>query len=1833
LKIASDLEPILFDNPCLLQGRPLARDPMGAGNTGHVSAPHGASAGRFYTFAEKVSYRMDVQIVSNADGSVKTVALDQLNVAEARIIRLSIDPATVKSVSIEGQDMVILLQNGETIRIQGYVKADGEKSADVVFVDGEGQNWLTSISDKTGQFGKVDWDDLIGSSLAAGSGNGGGAGGLLLPILGGIGAIGGIGAAAGGGGGSGGGSGGGGQGNVPPVFTARLEADTGKSNSDGITSNGKILVSGVQDGATWQYRTNGGEWKDGSGNSFTLPEGTHAGVEVRELLTGGTQGKLINLGTITVDTSVAAPTASLTDDTGISEDDGITNDGRLTVANVEAGASVEYQTSANGPWTAFPSIPYTLPEGIYSQVSVRVVDVAGNVSNSMLIGPITVDTSAPTLTQAGLVTDTGVSGNDGITSDGRVAITTNDPNARVFYRTTADGPWTEFTSMPYTLPEGVYPEVTVRVVDVAGNGAEKLIGPVTVDNVAPEFGNVALTTDTGSAADDLISADGSLTVEALLGAPLEAGAIVQYRSIADAEWISFDGSNYSLGEGEYRSLAIRVIDAAGNASEPIIMGDVIIDKSPPILTSARLAANTGVSADDGITDNPALVIETNDPTAFIQYQTSANGSWISLEVGDTNLPFGVYSDVSVRLMDKAGNISGEKNLGPLTILSPVRVELVEDTGISTTDGITMDGRVVVLDLPENATFRYRTDVDDDWTDGDGISFTLAEGTYDDVIVVVTYADGNVGAPIHIGPITVDMTKPTVSSSLEADTGPEGAVQPDGPQGPTEPAGFYIDGITANGLLNFATNEAGSTIQVRLSPTEPWVTLSGTSMVLTGGIYSSVQARSIDAAGNVSEFHDVPPFEIDNTGPTITARLTDDTGSSATDGITSNGRVDVTDLALGDTWRFRTSATESWQVGTDSHFILEAGSYANVQVQATDKAGNLGQLFSLGPITVTDSVGSIENITVALAEDSGAVGDGVTNNGTINVNGLSAGMTYVYRTVDSDGTESADISPIGPITVPDHSFLLPEGSYANVKVIISDGAGTALLTKTTGPIVVDMTPPPAPTATLLEDSGTPDDGISNNGTVKVTGIETGATWEYTLGDPVAGPWISGSGDSFVLGAGSYTNIYVRQTDVAGNVGQPSTLGNIQILPLEAVDDNATFDMGQISSTPYGEQINSDIQVLGLLEASGRSAGPATMSMARGGSASASGFGLDNSVSFTVSEDHFGEIIVGVKQTSLLAVADAFKLEIVDAWGNVVYSAVTQNSLVGDVAGLGLLGLTDDDRLTARIPDLPPGEYHVVVRNSPGALEQLLSGSSGGLSLENLGQGGAILGDHNQQVILDAVDQALGGRILGGVVSNSLGLVLKGMNLLPVTNLVKVLSDFLGGAGLLGLLDTVKDAVAHSLLSNTLTLLQKTTVYTQLTEYNFAGDAVNGNVISGDNGTGADRGGADAFVLSVSNADSEVFGVPQHGSVDIAGEYGTLTIYSDGRYSYQGNGAAGSLGALESFRYTLSNGRETDSASLNIRIAGQIVKVGADSIDGTVVWGVQADPKFFKDTDSLIGKLYSTGTTYSDTFTLGDNMSVQGKITLEATVAYNQGGLITVQKLVGGNWVTFHELEFDVRLARLGKLAELDLSTINMGAGTYRIKAELDQGAASFVYVKTEFGVTYDDREFVESASIIRGNYLANDDVGIGGGHSEFRNPETGDYVRVARGTFTEIEGEYGTLKVFADGSYSYEVSPDAPYFPAGVQEVFDYRLVNVNGQFADSTITINLQPSGAGVMRMAAFDMDDLLNDYLGGAPDELFGAPIGDAPDGVPLPDDDLSYLLSNPPLSPIDDLSQASYI
>jgi len=126
--------------------------------------------------------------------------------------------------------------------------------------------------------------------------------------------------------------------------------------------------------------------------------------------------------------------------------------------------------------------------------------------------------------------------------------------------------------------------------------------------------------------------------------------------------------------------------------------------------------------------------------------------------------------------------------------------------------------------------------------------------------------------------------------------------------------------------------------------------------------------------------------------------------------------------------------------------------------------------------------------------------------------------------------------------------------------------------TTTSLVLDTVAPVAPGVTLATDSGTSNsDGLTNNSLLNVTGLEPGATWQYSLNNGTT--WLTGTGNTIsgITGDGLH-NVYVRQSDAAGNTSNTgnvafvldTTAPNVPTLAL-ALDSLFNHDINGVTNT--------------------------------------------------------------------------------------------------------------------------------------------------------------------------------------------------------------------------------------------------------------------------------------------------------------------------------------------------------------------------------------------------------------------------------------------------------------------------------------------------------------------------------------------------------------------------------------------------------------------------------------------------------------------------------------------
>jgi hypothetical protein len=162
----------------------------------------------------------------------------------------------------------------------------------------------------------------------------------------------------------------------PAAPTLVLTSDTGSSSTDKITSNPAIAYSASAAGDNFLYKVDGGNFSS-SAPAFPTDhsaDGVHTVSVVERDAAGNTSAESVL--TFTLDTiAPAAPSITLTSDTGASPSDKITSNGAVTYTPAEAGGILLFK--ADGATVFTTTQPIFTTNGVHTVTALQ-QDVAGN---------------------------------------------------------------------------------------------------------------------------------------------------------------------------------------------------------------------------------------------------------------------------------------------------------------------------------------------------------------------------------------------------------------------------------------------------------------------------------------------------------------------------------------------------------------------------------------------------------------------------------------------------------------------------------------------------------------------------------------------------------------------------------------------------------------------------------------------------------------------------------------------------------------------------------------------------------------------------------------------------------------------------------------------------------------------------------------------------------------------------------------------------------------------------------------------------------------------------------------------------------------------------------------------------------------------------------------------------------------------------------------------------------------------------------------------------------------------------------------------------------------
>jgi hypothetical protein len=967
-----------------------------------------------------------------------------------------------------------------------------------------------------------------------------------------------------------------------------ISPDTGFSAADGITNIGAVTLTGAVDELNLLVHlfdetlnaSLGDATVSGTGFSavLNLADGAHR-LRVTAQDEAGNSSVAAYLTVLVDRTAPAAATLlKITPDTGVSATDGVTKTGAVSFGGAlgEAGLLVRlFDVTAGldlGLATVTGSgfaLDLLLGEGAH-RLRATAEDLAGNVAAASFFD-VLVDLTAPAAAQGlGITPDSGASATDGVTNATNVtlsgALGEGGLAVRIFDDTTgaflgaATVPGAGFTFVA-TFAEGAH---RLRAVadDAAGNASSASFFDLVIDTAAPApAAALGITPDTGRSATDGVTKTGALRFGGAFG---ESGLTARVRDLTtgvDFGAATFTGSAFaidlSLAAGAH-NLEVTATDLAGNVSGAATFLVTVDLAAPTAATGLSITPDTGRSATDGITNATALTFKgrvAENALIVRVYDDSTNAFLGLATVTGTSFSFaGNFAEGGHRLRAVAQDVAGNDSADALYNVTvdtsapaaSAALAVTPDNGASSTDGVTNTGALQFKGALGETGLRVR--VFDATTNTDlglaaisGASFTknlaLAAGAHR-LRATPEDAAGNAGVASFFD-VVVDLTAPVAPAGL--------GITPDTGASAT-------DGVTNAGTVTFggALGEAGMQVRVRDLTTGAdlgLATVSGTLFTLplnlAAGLHN-LEATGFDLAGNAGPTATFA-VTVDPTAPVAATNLkiSPDSGSSASDGITNTGVVTFSG-AFGEAGltaqvfdtTLNTLLGPATVTGTGFTFAanLAEGTH-RLRVAGTDLAGNNSPdaFFTV----VVDKTAPAAAVGLGITPDTGrSATDGVTNTGTLAFGGTlgEAGMFVAVR----DLTTNVNL---GNATVAGLGFTLNlnlGSGLHNLRALVTDAAGN-VSAAATFLVTVDRTAPGAAAGLgITPDSGSSaSDGVTNTGVVTFAGAfgEAGLTaqvFDTTLNTLLGPATVTGTGFTFAANLAEGTHrLRVVGTDLAGN----------------------------------------------------------------------------------------------------------------------------------------------------------------------------------------------------------------------------------------------------------------------------------------------------------------------------------------------------------------------------------------------------------------------------------------------------------------------------------------------------------------------------------------------------------------------------------------------------------------------------------------------------------------------------------------------------------------------------
>ncbi|BBC73854.1 hypothetical protein AEB_P2986 [Altererythrobacter sp. B11] len=626
----------------------------------------------------------------------------------------------------------------------------------------------------------------------------------------------------------------------------------------------------------------------------------------------------------------------------------------------------------------------------------------------------------------------------------------------------------------------------------------------------------------------------------------------------------YDGDGIALKADSLALGTATVDEFKGETGLPVVMTfpaiqapNIRVDTGAPDapvleLTGPDVKGIEAALSEDGVfsviaEDQATVQIEFRSANGVVVHSVTGTGlaQGITLSAADlAELGDGEIT-VSVTIVDAAGNTSATREL-TFTIdgETPGAPVLAFGAGVATgatAAEATAAGGVVVVTAEEGTTITV--------TFTNGVNNVIKQLNADGAAqpVVLTAEDL---AALGDGEISVSATATDAAGNVSAATPVTVTLDT------LAPSGMVATADAQNGIISIAGQEAGSTVEYSLDGGQTW----SQSFAAKAGT-NTVQVREVDAAGNASQAQELT-FEVVAALPALEVALTQDSGASAGDGLTSDGTLQISGVSNGAVVEYSTDGGQTW---TGDFTAVEGLNQVHVrQVNGSDVSPPVLVVFTLDTAAPDAPVISL----TAAVENGVTSAEALYSGGVVQVSaphGSSVAVTFatlqgsVVKTVSGIGADQAVV-----LTADDLAIL--GNGVVSVSAVATDAAGNAS-TAASSAFTLDTVAPGEPVLDLLGDADkTGEEATAADGAIAVT-AEAGTSVKVVFSGA------AGAVTKVLEGTGSPVAVSLTQAELA-------VVGSGPV----AVSATAKDSAGNVSGASQA-QFNLDTGLPGVLTVEG------------------------------------------------------------------------------------------------------------------------------------------------------------------------------------------------------------------------------------------------------------------------------------------------------------------------------------------------------------------------------------------------------------------------------------------------------------------------------------------------------------------------------------------------------------------------------------------------------------------------------------------------------------------------